>query len=80
MEATQPDESINPAGKHDAEVWHTEKIAEDDLKNATPELTKAQIRRFTMLQDIRVLPMLGIIYAVSILDRINVCRHRLRTF
>lgn len=72
MEATVPDESINLAGKREAEAMHTEKIIEEDLKAEGPALTRAQIRRFTAITDLRVLPMLGVIYAVSILDRINV--------
>ena len=66
MEATAPEEIINPAGKASAE------IADAELKSEAPFLTRAQIRRFTAICDLRVLPMLGIIYAVSILDRINV--------
>ena len=72
MEATIPDENINPAGKGNAEMVHTEKIIDEELKGETPDLTRAQIRRFTAITDLRVLPMLGVIYAVSILDRINV--------
>ena len=51
---------------------HTEKIISEDLKIAEPALTRAQIRRLTIITDLRVCPMLGVIYAVSILDRINV--------
>ncbi|KAK5172366.1 uncharacterized protein LTR77_004005 [Saxophila tyrrhenica] len=72
MEGTIPDENINPSGKHDAEVLHTENLHDEDLKTERTELTRAQIRRFGILQDVRVLPMLGVIYAVSILDRINI--------
>ena len=72
MEATALDENINPVGKEDAGIKHMEKLVDEDMKAETPTLTRAQIRRFTILTDLRVLPMLGIIYAVSILDRINV--------
>ena len=73
MEDTIPDENINPDGKQEAEIMHAERVIEDDLKGGQPSLTNAQIRRFRAVMDIRVLPMLGVIYAVSILDRINVC-------
>ena len=72
MESTLADESINPAGKHDAEVYHNEKMIEDGMKAESPEISRAQAGRYTLQQDFRVLPMLGVIYAVSILDRINV--------
>lgn len=72
MESTQPEEAIVSATKTEAEALHTEKIVEEDLKFTAPQLSQAQIRRYTLLQDFRVLPMLGVIYAVSILDRINV--------
>ena len=72
MEGTTTEENINVAGKRSAEVYHTEHIIDDDKKSETPALTAAQIRRFVARIDLRVLPMLGIIYAVSIIDRINV--------
>lgn len=72
MEATAPEENMIPAGKASAEIAHTERIVDEKLKSAVPSLTRAQIRRFTAVCDLRVLPMLGVIYAVSILDRINV--------
>ena len=72
MEATAPEENINPAGKASAEIAHMARIADEELKSEAPSVTRAQIRRFTAICDSRVLPMLGIIYAVSILDRINV--------
>lgn len=72
MESTIPDEAINRAGKHNAEAIHTEKIVENDLKSSVPQISRAQAGRYTLKQDFRVLPMLGVIYAVSILDRINV--------
>ena len=72
MEATVVDENINTVGKLKEEIIHTEHMIDDDLKSHQPDLTPAQIRRFTIMQDLRVLPMLGVIYAVSILDRINI--------
>lgn len=74
MESTIPDEAINQSGKRDAGAVHTEKIVDDELKSSAPQLTRAQAGRYTLKQDFRVLPMLGVIYAVSILDRINVSR------
>jgi hypothetical protein len=72
MEATAPEEKINPAGKASAEIAYTERIVDEGLKSEAPSLTRAQIRRYTAICDLRVLPMLGVIYAISILDRINV--------
>ncbi|KAK3696065.1 hypothetical protein LTR37_018146 [Vermiconidia calcicola] len=72
MDGTTTEENINVAGKRSAEVYHTEHIVDDDKKSETPALTAAQIRRFVAKMDLRVLPMLGIIYAVSIIDRINI--------
>ena len=72
MEATAPEKDINPVRKTSAEITHTEDMVDDAFKSETPSLTRAQIRRFTIACDVRVLPMLGVIYAVSILDRINV--------
>lgn len=72
MEATAAEEDINPTEKSSAEITHAERILDDAAKSETSSLTKAQIRRFTISCDCRVLPMLGVIYAVSILDRINV--------
>lgn len=79
MEGTAPEKDINPMGKSSAEVMHTERMVDEDLKSAEPPLSRAQIRRFMIKCDLRVLPMLGVIYAVSILDRINVSllSHRL---
>jgi hypothetical protein len=71
MEATAAEKDINPVGKTSAEMMHTERMIDDNLKSEEPQLTRAQIRRFMIKCDLRVLPMLGIIYAVSILDRIN---------
>jgi hypothetical protein len=78
MEATAPEENINQAGKASAEITHTERIVDETLKSETKALTRAQIRRFTALCDLRVLPMLGVIYAFSILDRINVSLRSIR--
>jgi hypothetical protein len=66
MDATAPEENINEAGKASAEITHTERIVDETLKSEAPALTRAQIRRFTAMSDLRVLPMLGVIYAVSI--------------
>lgn len=74
MEGTAPEESINPVGKESAEIVHAERIVEEELKSEAPTLTRAQMRRFMIQCDLRVLSMLGVIYAVSILDRINVRR------
>ena len=72
MESTTTDENINIAGKQSAEILHAERIVEDEKKTEEPSLTAAQIRKFMIQVDFRVLPMLGVIYAVSIIDRINV--------
>jgi hypothetical protein len=72
MDAAVPEDNINAATKEEAEIYHTERIVDDERKGESVSLTRAQIRRFMIQQDTRVLPMLGVIYAVSILDRINV--------
>lgn len=72
MDPIDAEGNVNIAGKEEVRAVHTEQILEEDRKNEAPILTKAQIRRFMWKIDWHVLPMLGIIYAVSIIDRINI--------
>jgi len=74
MASAAAEENLNAAGKLDAEIVHAERIvAEDEItKTEDHGMSPAEIRKFTLKQDWRVLPMLGVIYAVSIIDRINV--------
>ena len=72
MEATASEEDINQAGKASAEIAHSERIVDETMKSEAQPLTRVQIRRFMIKSDLRVLPILGTIYAVSILDRINI--------
>lgn len=71
MDPIEAEGNININGKHDVELEHTERL-DDAQKNEPPALTKAQTRRFKTKVDFHVLPMLGIIYAISIIDRINI--------
>ena len=74
MASAAPEENLNAIGKESAEITHAERMFSGDDPKHTEEhgLTQAQIRKFMIKMDWRVLPMLGIIYAVSIIDRINV--------
>jgi len=72
MEATIAEENINVAGKESVEIIHTENMITDGKEVEEPSLTPAQARNLMLKLDLKVLPMLGVIYAVSIIDRINV--------
>lgn len=72
MEGTATEVDINRAGKESAEIMHAEHLVGSAEKGDRPVLTQAEIRKFMIQLECRVLPMLGIIYAVSIIDRINV--------
>jgi MFS family permease len=72
MDPLDAEANVNAARKEDVILEHTEHIVEDEKKHAETTLTRAQIRRFMAKVDVKVLPMLGLIYAVSIIDRINI--------
>lgn len=74
MASAAPEENLNAHGKESAEITHAERMLSGDDPKQPEEhgLTKAQIRKFMIKTDWRVLPFLGLIYAVSIVDRINV--------
>ena len=72
MDPIDVEGNINIAGKEEAKAIHTERIVDDVKKDDSPALTRAQALRFMLKVDFHVLPMLGIIYAVSIIDRINI--------
>lgn len=74
MAFAAPEENLNAIGKESAEITHAERMlsTEDPKKTEEHGLTQAEIRKFMLSMDFRVLPMLGLIYAVSIIDRINV--------
>lgn len=74
MASAAPEENLNAHGKESAEITHAERMLSGDDSKQPQEhgLTQAQIRKFMIKMDWRVLPMLGVIYAISIIDRINV--------
>ena len=73
MDAIEAENDLNAARKIEAEVVHTERMLSDDVKKSeVPSFTKKQAFRFKLQMDLHILPMLGIIYALSIIDRINI--------
>ncbi|KIW96533.1 uncharacterized protein Z519_03602 [Cladophialophora bantiana CBS 173.52] len=64
--------NVNVLSKDEALATHAEQITEEERKHEEPTLSKSQVRRFMWRVDLHVLPMLGLIYAVSIIDRINI--------
>jgi hypothetical protein len=85
MASAALEENLNVVNKEAAEITHAERIVMSDDVDESPRkfedhgLTQKQIRKFMTKMDWRVLPMLGIIYAVSIIDRINVSTHFLQS-
>ncbi len=72
MDPIDVEGNVNIKGKEEAIATHTEQIVGDEKKHQESTLTRSQIRRFMLRVDAHVLPMLGLIYAISILDRINI--------
>lgn len=74
MASAALEENLNAVNKESAEITHAERILADDGTKRVQDhgLSQKQIRNFMIKMDWRVLPMLGVIYAVSIIDRINV--------
>ncbi|KAK7894804.1 hypothetical protein LTR67_005543 [Exophiala xenobiotica] len=72
MDPLEAEGNVNITAKEQIETVHTEQLVDEVHKHETPALTKAQIRRFMVRRDLHVLPILGIMYAVSIIDRINI--------
>lgn len=75
MASATLEENLNAAGKTSAEISHAEHILDDvdgSKKEVDHGLSTKQIRKFMLKMDWRVLPMLGVIYAISIIDRINI--------
>ncbi|KIW74045.1 hypothetical protein PV04_02113 [Phialophora macrospora] len=72
MDPIDVEGNVNIAGKEEVVARHTEHIVEDEKKHQESSMTRSQIRRFMWKVDAHVLPMLGLIYAISILDRINI--------
>jgi len=69
MDPIQADGNANE--KRDVQLEHTESLPDEKAQEVS-QMTKAQTRRFKLKVDLHVLPMLGFIYAVSIIDRINI--------
>lgn len=72
MDPLEAENNINAGTKEQIEATHAEQLVDEPHKHEVSTLTKAQIRRFMLQVDLHVLPMLGTIYAVSIIDRINI--------
>jgi hypothetical protein len=75
MASAALEENLNIAGKTSAEIEHAERIlgdAKHKAEGADHGLSQSQIRRFVLKMDWRILPILGLIYALSIIDRINI--------
>lgn len=73
MEPIEVENDLNAARKTEAEVVHNEPMLPDDVKKSeVPAFSKKQAFRFELQMDLHILPMLGIIYALSIIDRINI--------
>ena len=77
MASAALEENLNATNKEAAEITHAERILSEDVEHGPNKLenhglSQTQIRKFMAKMDWRVLPMLGTIYAVSIIDRINV--------
>ena len=74
MDPIEAESDLNATHKTEATIHHAEKmLANDDMKKTPiPTLTTKQAFRFKLKMDLHILPMLGIIYALSIIDRINI--------
>lgn len=72
MDPLEAENNMNAGTKEQIEAVHAEKLVDEPQKHEAPTLTRAQIRRFMLQVDLHVLPILGTIYAVSIIDRINI--------
>ena len=64
MDPIEVEGNVNINGKNSLELEHKEKILDGSKHEGSP-LTTAQTRRFKLNVDLHVLPMLGIIYAIS---------------